>query len=212
MTAKLFYFHDPMCSWCWGFAPTWSRLEDDLKQTFGNNIAIEYVLGGLAPDNDNPMPFELQETLQSYWRKIHQLLGTEFNFDFWTQCQPRRSTYPACRAVIAASNQGEEKSMIKALQEAYYLRALNPSNTETHLLLAEELNLDIEQFSYDISSEQTESRLKNDIQLYRKLSSNGFPSLTLQTQGRLYPISVDYKQSDVMSDSIKELLTDKIRE
>ena len=31
--------------------------------------------------------------------------GVRFNFDFWTHCTPKRSTYPACRAVIAARAQ-----------------------------------------------------------------------------------------------------------
>ena len=210
MTAKLFYFHDPMCSWCWGFAPTWSQLEGDLRNNLSNKLEIKYVLGGLAPDSDELMPSELQETLRGYWYKIRDLLGTEFNFNFWTQCRPRRSTYPACRAVIAASNQNQEKAMIKALQEAYYLRALNPSDTETHLRLAEELCLDTKQFNHDLCSKETESRLKKDIQTYRELSSKGFPSLVLQVENNHYSIPVDYQRYSVMSEAIKEIISSKL--
>ena len=120
----LYYFHDPMCSWCWGFRPTWQALQENLPDT----VAVQYVLGGLAPDSDQSMPDELRRMIQNTWQRIQQELGTEFNFDFWTQNTPRRSTFPACRAVIAAHQQGMEQEMILAIQQAYYLRALNPSD------------------------------------------------------------------------------------
>ena len=123
----LFYIHDPMCSWCWGYRPTWQLLKSKLPETIG----VNYVLGGLAPDTDQPMPQELQHTIQGHWQRITAELGTEFNFEFWKKCKPRRSTYPACRAVIAAKNQDSEMQMIEAIQRAYYLRAMNPSDVST---------------------------------------------------------------------------------
>ena len=98
---KLYYVHDPMCSWCWGYRPTAELLFADLPK----DIVRENVLGGLAPDSDEPMSDELLQRIPKHWRTIREMLGTEFNFDFWTECAPRRSTYPACRAVIAASFQ-----------------------------------------------------------------------------------------------------------
>ena len=207
MTTKLFYFHDPMCSWCWGFAPVWSELQQLVERDFGDHLTIQYVLGGLAPDSDEPMPRELQDTLQHYWHRIHKLLGTTFNFDFWTLCSPRRSTYPACRAVIAATIQGKEKSMIDALQRAYYLRALNPSDISTHILLAEELELDLKTFKEDLASAETEEELHKQIALYKKLSANGFPSLTLQDNQSFTAIPIDYKDADVMFNTIKQALS-----
>ena len=109
-----------------GYRPVWQQL----KAALPTNIRVENVLGGLAPDNDEPMPAALQEQIQAHWRRIRMDLGTEFNFDFWTENQSRRSTYPACRAVLAASLQSHEEEMIEAIQRAYYLRAMNPSNVE----------------------------------------------------------------------------------
>ena len=52
MQAILYYLHDPMCSWCWGYRPTWLKL----KAALPHYVQVEYLLGGLAPDNDEPMP------------------------------------------------------------------------------------------------------------------------------------------------------------
>jgi putative protein-disulfide isomerase len=114
LKSTLYYFHDPMCSWCWGYRPTFNRLREKLP----SNISVKYVLGGLAPDTEEPMPAELRTTIKNHWRKIRDVLGTEFNFDFWQHCQPRRDTYKACRAVIVARDQDLELQMIEAIQKA----------------------------------------------------------------------------------------------
>jgi len=126
----LFYIHDPMCSWCWGFRPTLAKLLAALPA----DMRFHRLLGGLAPDSGQGMPSDMQRQLQDTWRRIQQRIpGTEFNFAFWKDCKPRRSTYPACRAVIAARMlvSTQEESMILAIQQAYYLRALNPSDDAT---------------------------------------------------------------------------------
>jgi putative protein-disulfide isomerase len=133
----LYHVHDPMCSWCWGYRRVW----DELRSALPESVVVVNVVGGLAPDSDEPMPMAQRETIAGYWGRIAEETGAEFNFDFWQQCEPRRSTYPACRAVIAAARQGAEEAMIDAIQRAYYLRAMNPSNTSTLVQLAIELGL-----------------------------------------------------------------------
>ncbi|GAA81509.1 thioredoxin [Pseudoalteromonas sp. BSi20495] len=95
---KLIYIHDPMCSWCWGYTPTWLKLKAELE----NKLTVEYKVGGLAPDSQTAMTQNMKERLESIWHKIESELGTQFNFEFWQKNQPRRSTYPACRAALIA--------------------------------------------------------------------------------------------------------------
>ena len=124
MTATLIYCYDPMCSWCWGFRPTWSKLQKALQGLIDEEkLSIQPMLGGLAMDSDAPMPNEMRAKLQATWQNIHQQLGTEFNFDFWQTNEPRRSTYPACRACYVARDFGLEEEMYHAIQQAYYLDA-----------------------------------------------------------------------------------------
>ena len=198
----LFYFHDPMCSWCWGYRPTWQALQ----QLLPSSINIEYRVGGLAADSDEPMHIDMANTIQSHWRRIESELGTVFNYDFWTQCVPRRSTYPACRAVISAKYQGKEKQMIQGIQEAYYLRAMNPSNIATLIQIAQEQALDIEQFEQDVHSIKTEAILLEHVQLARQWQVPGFPSLMLSIGDVLHPIKVDYKNSEETNRQIRDKL------
>lgn len=203
MNATLYHFHDPMCSWCWGYKPEWEKLQ----QALPDNLQVRYVLGGLAPDSDAPMPLPMQKTIAGFWKKIETELGAEFNHDFWTECQPRRSTYPACRAVIAARQQDQEQAMINAIQTAYYLRAMNPSETESLIQIASECGLDVEQFTADLASDNTEQTLMTEVSFARRAPIRGFPSLVLDVKKKQWSITLDYKDHQRSLSEINYLLS-----
>ncbi len=187
----LHHVHDPMCSWCYAFAPNWRRIEAALP----GSISVQYVLGGLAPDSDLPMSPHVQVYVQENWRRIQSVVpGTEFNFDFWTRCLPRRSTYPACRAVLAARHFGSryEAEMIERIQLAYYREARNPSDVETLCELAGEIGIDVQAFREQIGGTACQAMLESDIQKTLALGVTGFPSLVLATDDGLTVIPHDY--------------------
>jgi len=202
----LYYIHDPMCSWCWGFQKTWQQVQNDLDQL----VTIEYIVGGLAPDSDQPMPKAQQQAIASYWQTIQDKIpGTEFNFDFWTQCSPRRSTYPACRAVLAAKTLDENKeiAMIDAIQHAYYLQAQNPSDTDTLIACAEKIGLQKAAFQNALQSNTVEDLFQQQLQLGAELGARGFPSLILGTAQTNQYIQIDYNNPSVITQQVIALLS-----
>ena len=205
--ATLYYIHDPMCSWCWGFRATWSQVQDALT----GKVNIQYVLGGLAADTDQPMPENMQISIRENWRKIQQEIpGTEFNYDFWSQCQPRRSTYPACRAIIACGMQQVQlkKKMLLAIQQAYYLQAKNPSDENVLIQIAKDIGLDCELFAHDLNSDECKSELDNDLLLTRDLYVSSFPSLVLSCNHVISNIRIDYTSSEAILKQIYKQLND----
>jgi putative protein-disulfide isomerase len=196
MKNTLIYVHDPMCSWCWGFEAARSQLFDAVS----GDMRIERLLGGLAPDSDQPMPESMQQMLQQTWARINQLTGAPFNFDFWRQCKPRRSTYPANRAVIAAREQGDEfdSAMTARIQQAYYREARNPSDDETLVALAADIGLDADRFEASLNSAETHDALQAEIMHARSIGVEGFPSLVVEGQGRLCRVRVNYTDPDAM--------------
>ncbi|WP_144213090.1 DsbA family protein [Shewanella donghaensis] len=202
---QLSYVYDPMCSWCWGYRPTWLALEQQIKEQLPQ-VNICYRLGGLAPDSDVPMPQEMQQFLVQTWHKIANQLGTQFNFDFWTQCQPRRSTYPACRACLVAREYGLESQMYAAIQQAYYLDAQNPSDDSTLIALANKLGIDVARFSEQLTSLATKQQFKEELQLTHSLPIQGFPSLVLSIEQNHFSIPIDYVNFQTSLDAIKKAL------
>lgn len=205
MKSTLYYVHDPMCSWCWAFRPVWT----DVLSKLPNQCSVVGVLGGLAPDTEAPMPAQMQAKIQRIWSTIQmQVPGTRFNFDFWTECQPRRSTYGACRAVIAALKQGPqfEWSMVLAIQTAYYLAARNPSDDATLIELADSLGLQQTRFVEDLNSTETRQELDRQIDLSRSMGGTGFPSIVLDSGGKFTAITIDYVDSGSILDQIHRSL------
>lgn len=191
-----------MCSWCWAYRPTLLLLRSNLPDA----VTWNNVLGGLAPDNDQPMPEQTRQMIIGHWRQIEASLGTPFNFDFWTKNQPRRDTYKACRAVIAAACQQAEESMIESIQKAYYLRALNPAELVVLADLAEELGLNRSRFMDDLNSKETEASLRSQLSKRDQLMVRSFPSLVLEHRSAFTRITHDYQDYRTSLVAIQKLL------
>jgi len=201
----LYYIHDPMCSWCWGFKPVLEQLQSNLP----SEIKIKFLLGGLAPDTNKPMPDTMRSQIISTWKNIQKTIpGTQFNYEFWDKCTPKRSTYPSCRAVLSAAKQQQSKSfeMLTAIQEAYYLHALNPSEISTLNDIAGSIGLNTTTFNNDITSEEIDKQLNSEISMTRNLGVDSFPSLILKDEKKQYPIALDYNHSDIILDHIESFL------
>ena len=197
----LIYLHDPMCSWCWAFQPLWQRLVARLPA----EVTPRRLLGGLAADSDEPMPEAMQRYLQQTWHTIEQqVAGTRFNFDFWQVAEPRRSTWPACRAVIAARVQGAafEVPMIEAIQRAYYLEARNPSDRETLVALAAAIGLDPGGFSQQLDSAASQAQLAAEIAEGRTMGVASYPALILQSESGFRPLQHNYLSVQAMLEQL----------
>ncbi len=205
MNNTLYYIHDPMCSWCYAFGPVLAKLQGALP----DSLKMERLLGGLAPDNTTPMDETMRQRLEATWQRIEKSVpGTRFNFDFWRNCTPYRSTYPSCRAVIAATAQGSQydEAMTRAIQHAYYQQARNPSAIETLVEIATEIGLDGAAFARALTSEQTETELQRQLTTAAAIGAESYPALILSVNGSRWPVAIDYNDPAPILDTIDFLL------
>ncbi len=173
-------------------------------------------MGGLAPDSDEPMDTKTKTYIQSAWRSVADRTGAKFNHQFWAVCQPRRSTYPACRAVITAGLQltGSRERYYEALQRAYFLDARNPSDPETLIALAKEIGLDAVQFQEDLGSSVVQQTFREELNQVRSLGVSGFPTVIWHRQdktdgNRLEVLSTGYTDADTLRERW-HVLTNKL--
>lgn len=204
MRGVLYYVADPMCSWCWGFHSVLTQV----KAALPSDVPLVYVMGGLARDSDEPMPEETQTYVKNAWRQVTAETGATFNWDFWERCQPRRSTYPSCRAFYAAKAQGEAFGvlMFEAIQRAYYQEARNPSNGETLVAVAGEIGLDTARFVKDLKSKAIEQEMQEGFQVRRSLNANEFPSLVAQVDDAVHFLVRGYDRADVVLERLQRVL------
>ena len=215
-TSALFYIHDPMCSWCYAFKAVLQQLHRQLKTLYPEDLELVSVLGGLAPDSQKPMPTEMRRQLYATWQRIEQKVPSiHFNYAFWDnwqQTRPRRSTYPSCRAVIAAhsfdsdNNNKYEELMIDAIQNAYYQQALNPSDNNVLINLATQIGLPEKYFQDKFFAEQTQLLLQQQLVHCQQMNVRSYPSLILKIDTSYWPVSIDYHNADSILENIEILL------
>ncbi|GAA6167217.1 DsbA family protein [Sessilibacter corallicola] len=200
---RLLYVMDPMCGWCYGFQP---ELEQFLEKYPA--AQVDWIMGGLAPDSNQPMDESLQQTISSYWHQIEEKTQVTFNHDFWKLNTPYRSTYPACRAVIAAEllKPNSAQQMTKAIQSAYYLEAKNPSLEETLIGCASSLGLDEKEFIQVFKSEETEQRFQQHLSITHQLQIQGFPALLyINDNNQAYPLALGYNNLAGLEQQLKAI-------
>ncbi len=190
-----------MCSWCWGFTGVRREVSEELP-----DLEWQLVMGGLAPDSDEPMDEETRGYVQDAWRAVSQRTGAEFNHDFWTECAPRRSTYPSCRAVIVAGESGKAEEMLAAIQRAYYQEARNPSDTETLTTLAADIGLDPAAFEAALHSPETQTKLERDFALRSAVGAYSFPSVGLLDGEEAQLIATGWCAASVLTAALREAL------
>src|SRR5512141_2102520 len=142
----LWYFADPMCSWCWGFSPVIETLRDDYRE----RMKIALVLGGLRHETA-PMTAAQREDILHHWRAVQARTGQPFRFDNALPPGFVYDTEPACRAVVTVG--GIEPSQIfavfKAIQTAFSAEGRDVTQPGGLAELAVELGVAGERFVRD---------------------------------------------------------------
>jgi predicted DsbA family dithiol-disulfide isomerase len=138
------YYTDPADPWSWALEPAVRRLQWE----FGASVPITYVMGGLAREIVDP------PAVARTWLEASARSGMPVDVRLWLEAAPA-STYPACLAVKAASEQASEPAAryLRRLREGFAVRGRKLDTTEA---LVEEARstpgLDVERFRIDLAS------------------------------------------------------------
>ena len=174
----LWYFADPMCSWCWGFAPVIEALRDAYRE----RMKIALVLGGLRPGTITPMTAAARDDILHHWHQVHERTGQPFQFDGSLPEGFIYDTEPASRAVVAVGGLDPSKifAMFKAIQSAFYAAGRDVTQTAVLAELAAALGIDATAFLTAFDSDAARARTQAHFTQARKAGARGFPTLILQ--------------------------------
>jgi len=183
----LWYFADPMCSWCWGFSPVIETLRDEYR----DRMKIALVLGGLRPGETAPMTAAAREEILHHWHQVHERTGQPFRFD---NALPEGFVYdtePASRAVVSMG--GIDPALIfplfKAIQHAFYAEGRDVTQAGVLADLAAELGADKDAFLQAFDSDAARARTQAHFRQARQAGVRGFPALILQQDTQLHSVS-----------------------
>jgi predicted DsbA family dithiol-disulfide isomerase len=136
------YVTDPACPASWGAEPTHRRLLAE----FGDEVAITYVMGGIARRFDRPL-----EQLRA-WLDAAERSAMPVDARMWLD-DPPKSSYPACLAVKAAAEQGRDAAYLRRLREGFAVEGRRLDTPDALVAAAGEVDgLHLERFRVDLGS------------------------------------------------------------
>lgn len=199
----LWYFADPMCSWCWGFSP----VIEALREHYRDRLKIALVLGGLRHETA-PMTAAQREEILHHWHDVHARTGQPFRFDGALPAGFVYDTEPACRAVatMGGIDPTQVFPLFKAIQTAFYAEGRDVTQASVLAELAGEFGVDPAAFLLAFAGDDARTRTQAHFRQARQAGVRGFPALILQQDAQLHPVSAGCQPLDQVQAAIDRCL------
>lgn len=171
----LVYFADPMCSWCWGFAP----VIDGLARHFGERLPIALMMGGLRPGTRKAMTDKDKAYVRGHWEHVHKASGQPFDFSFFERDGFVYDTEPAARAVVAMRRIDPERTIpyFTRIQRAFYAEGRDVTDATTLAEIAGECGADPGRHAAEFCSDAARAETARDFFTTKEVGVKGFPTL-----------------------------------
>lgn len=197
MSTRLIYVMDPMCSWCWGFAPVVQALSE---QAQARGVGTDLVVGGLRQERI-AMDQAARERTASYWHAVHEASGQPFNFAAGLPEGLVYDTEPACRSLVAARGLDTTVAwkLAAIIQRAFYVEARDVTLPSVLVELAEAAGIQPKAFADRFDSQAVRDTTAADFEWARNLGIAGFPTLLAEHNGQLALLTNGYQPLDVLS-------------
>lgn len=200
----LWYVADPMCSWCWGFAPVIERI----KAEYGERMKIALLLGGLRPGTTAPVTAAFRAEILHHWRDVQQRSGQPFAFEGALPDGFVYDTEPAARAVVTVGALAPDATFacFKAVQSAFYAGGRDVTRAEVLAGLAEPFGIERARFLDRFESDEMRQRTVMHFRRSRELGVQGFPTAILQNAAGYALLTSGWRPFEELAPQIDEWL------
>lgn len=191
MTARLLYVMDPMCSWCWGFAPVAQAL---IAQAAAAGVPTHVVVGGLRTAA-SPLDASTKGYILEHWQAVSDATGQAFRFDGAMPDGFVYDTEPACRALVTAREleAGRVWPLLALIQSAFYEQGVDITTAAQLVELAEQAGYEREAFAEALTRSDMRSATAADFTWAQGLGIAGFPTLLAERNGQLALLTNGYQ-------------------
>jgi putative protein-disulfide isomerase len=166
------YYTDPACSASWAAEPALRKLMVE----FGTDLSITYVMGGLARTYEG----DLSPMIVAW---LDAAAGSQMPIDprLWSET-PISSSYPACMAVKAASEQGPEAAgrYLRAVREGLMCFRRKLDSREALVEEARGAGLDVQRFRASLESHAIVEAFGADLDETRSVDGLVLPSVRFE--------------------------------
>jgi len=173
MTAQVRFYTDPACPWSWAAEPALRRL----MWEFEGELEFAWVMGGLARrfgkeyrDEEGRIGYgtDCFADLMSHWLVVAADGQMPTDPRIWIE-NPLESTYPACQAVKAASEQGWEAGYryLRRVREGIMFERRKLDHSDSLIAAAGQARIDRARFEIDLRSNASLEAFAADLEEVR---------------------------------------------
>ena len=200
----LLYIADPMCSWCYGFAPVIGKI----AAHFGDRLPVRIMVGGLRAGNTRPMTDKDKDYIRGAWTRVNAASGQPFDFSFFDREGFVYDTEPACRAVVAVRSMAPGKALAfkAAVSSAFYGHNRDATSAEVLADVAAECGIDRSQFLERFHAPDIRNETFRDFLLAKDMGVEGFPCLVVGTVEPYALVTSGFRPIDGMIEALEKWL------
>ncbi|MBQ1557170.1 MAG: DsbA family protein [Pseudomonas sp.] len=197
MASRLLYVMDPMCSWCWGFAPVVEALAE---QAAVDGVPLQIVTGGLRRDQ-LAINAAARVRYLGYWQAVNASTGQLFDFERGLPEGLVYDTEPVCRALVTARqlDAASAWTLLKLVQQAFYTEGADVTQASVLVQLAEQAGIPRIEFAEAFDSQAMQEATAADFTWVQDLGIAGFPTLLAERDGQLALLTNGYQPLEVLA-------------
>jgi putative protein-disulfide isomerase len=200
--ARLVYFADPLCSWCYGFGPELAKLLADHPE-----LELELVMGGLRAFNTERMTPAFKQMLREHWQHVAASSGMPFTQAMLERDDFIYDTEPPCRAVVTGRSLEPARAfeLFKAIQLAFYRDGRDVTDAGVLAGIATECGYDGGEFARALDARELREAVRADFTRAQSLGISGFPTLAVEYASQLYLVTSGFVITDVLEHRLAEI-------
>jgi putative protein-disulfide isomerase len=202
---ELIYVGDPMCSWCWGFAPVLEQLDRRF------DMPLRVVAGGLRP---GPAAAEMDDAMHQmllhHWTQVEAATGQPFDQKALNREGWRYDTMIPDTAVVTMRHIDETKTLpfFTTLQRAFYADGIDITDRAVYSAMVQRFDVDPVEFVARLGSERMHNATIADFSAAQRLGVTGFPTLLLRDGGQTYIVTRGYAPFDPIHEGLSAFLAE----
>ena len=199
---ELVYVADPMCSWCWGFAPVIEKVESSF------DIGLRIIIGGLRP-GDRAEPINgIRDYLAHHWTQVAARSGQPFDHAGLDRHNWMYDTLVPDIAVVTMREAArhETRRFLDTVQRAFYSERIDITDPQVYRDLVVGFPVDPDEFVNQIGSAEMKAATEQDFVEAQWLGVTGFPTLLLRDGASTLPISYGYAPFETVAGRINGLI------
>lgn len=207
----ILYVHDPLCGWCYGFAP----VIHELRQQYRERLDFALLCGGMITGSRVGPARTMADYIRSATPRLVDMTGAQITDAFlhdYLSSDAISDSEPPSRAIAAAGQIGGDALIwdyAYALQQRLFVQGMDLRVTDTYRDLARQFDLDSELFLETMRSEAVREQTQQEFSASRQLGIQGFPALVLLQGEQAIQFASGYQPAYALRTVLDRITADK---